>query len=195
MNKTLTIAALALLLPGAALAEETAAAKADAKPAAESKTEAKASEPKVAAKTAAASTEKTAAKAEDSGWFSAKLKVIKTRINRKMQSASVRTSAVAAVRGDKTDNDALAPDWKGSADEQAAVADEKERAAVTAAFEKIVAGKNADGAADLKKFLAENPKSAYAEIAREALDKLQASCDKAEKAPAAKTAPAKTETK
>lgn len=188
MNKTLTIAALALLLPGAALAEETSAsAKTDAKPAAESKTEAKAAEPKAAAKTDAAMTEKTAAETEDSGWFSAKLKVIKTRINRKMQSASVRTSAVAAVRGDKTDNDALAPDWKGSADEQAAVADEKERAAVTAAFEKIVAGKNAEGAADLKKFLAENPKSAYTEIAREALDKLQASCDKTEKAPAAKT--------
>lgn len=187
MNKTLTIAALTLLLPGMALAAETAVvAKADAKPAAESKTE---------AKPAAAAPENTAAETQDSGWFSAKLKVIKTRINRKMQSASVRPSAVAAVRGDKTDTDALAPDWKGSADEKAAVADEKERAAVTAAFEKIVAGKNADGAADLKKFLAENPKSAYAEIAREALDKLQASCDKTETNSAAKTAPAKTETK
>ncbi|MDD4005042.1 MAG: hypothetical protein PHW69_07565, partial [Elusimicrobiaceae bacterium] len=112
MKRTLAVAGmLALLLPcafaadGAAKAETGDTVKAEVKTAAD--------------KAAKNETAAEAAPGKDSGetsWFSEKLKVIKTRINRKMQSASVRNSAVAAVRGDKTDSDAMAPDWKGGDD-------------------------------------------------------------------------------
>ncbi len=97
-----------------------------------------------------------------------------------MQSASVRPSAVAAVRGSETSVDALEPDWKGGDSEKAANQSEKERNAVTSAFEKIVAGKTEDGVNDLKKFLSEYPDSPYRDTVKEALEKLgvKTDCDK-----------------
>ena len=172
MNKRLAVAGmLTILLPGLCSAQDAAAQVAKAETKAE-KTEA--AKPAVKADAKADSAEAALPKSsDDASWFSEKLKVIKTRINRKMQSASVRNSAVAAVRGEKTNVDALEPDWKGGEEEKTAVAAEKERKAVTSAFEKIVAGKNAEGAAELKKFLSDYPASSYTEIVKEALAKVQ----------------------
>ncbi|MDD4005015.1 MAG: hypothetical protein PHW69_07410, partial [Elusimicrobiaceae bacterium] len=62
---------------------------------------------------------------------------------------------------------------KGGDDEKTAAQAEKERKAMTSAFEKIVAGKTADGGAELKKFLSDYPASPYADTAKQALEKLQ----------------------
>lgn len=132
--------------------------------------------------------QETAAPAKDKSWFETTLKGLKSRVSRKFHSASVKPSAVAAVRGSEMDQDAMAPDWKGSVSEKSAEQLNKEHKAVADAFEKIVAGNTEGGRKDLETFITSYPNSPLKETVKEALAKLQPKEETAKSEPAAEPA-------
>lgn len=126
-------------------------------------------------------------------WYNDMLKGLKTKISKKLESKT-RVSAVAAVRGAKKGEDANALYWKGGVSESARKKLGEEQKQLTEAVQLVVDGDVPGGRAALKKFLADNPESFFAQDAKDALANLPAEEAKPE-APAAAPAAAKEEAK
>jgi len=131
-----------------------------------------------------------AAYAADSSWFETMMKGLKTKVQKKLESKQ-RVSAVAAVRGARQGEDPKALYWKGGVSEAAQKKLDADKEQLTAAVQLALDGKDAEAKEALEKFLKDSPDSFYGPDAKEALEKLQPPAEeKAEKAPAAESAPA-----
>ena len=84
----------------------------------------------------------------------------------------VRTTSVAAVRGDDQASDVHKPYWKGSISDKKAAQSMAERKELAAAVDLILAGKKDEASKKLDAFEAAHPKSQYLPDVKEARSKL-----------------------